>query len=115
MTVRLAPVSDGAVRLSSALIELAGKLARHPGLTGVHLLRHETPAISQTTEQKIRGTPDDVADFVLLATAYERGPLGALEAGLLADKALQEMGASADSVTRGIYSISHSAVPTDVR
>jgi len=113
MNVRLAHAPGEAARLASSLGEAIGTLAARPGLTGAHLLRHETPDISQTTEQKIRGTPDQVADLVLLVTAYEEAPLRALAAGELADPALQAMGASAS--VRGLYSLSHSAVATDVR
>jgi hypothetical protein len=112
MTIRLASGADEAQRTVAALTEMIGKLGHRPGLTGAHLLRHETPAIAQTTEQKIRATPDQVADYVLLVTAYDAAALRILEAGLLADEALPALGADA---VRGIYSLSHSAVATDVR
>jgi hypothetical protein len=114
MTIRITPMAGEAERLSAALSELIGQLADRPGLTGAHLLRHETPAIAQTTEQKIRSTPDQVSDFVLLVTAYEEAPLQALGTGALADEALQAMGAEAGSV-RDVYSLSHSAIASDVR
>ena len=41
---------------------------------GAHLLRHETPAIAQTTEQKIRGG-DQTADWVLVAIGYDAAAL----------------------------------------
>jgi len=109
MTIRLASGPDDAGRVA-ALSAIAGGLTERPGLTGAHLLRHETPAIAQTTEQKIRATPDQFADYVLVVTAYDATVLRALEADLLADEALALAGAA-----RGIYSLSHSAVATDVR
>ena len=36
-----------------------------PGLVGLHVLRHEAPPLAVTTEQKIRGNADRVADWVL--------------------------------------------------
>jgi len=113
-TIRLAIDSDKAPRLSSALTDLVGKLSVRPGFTGWHLLRHETPAIAQTTEQQIRGTPDQVADLVLIINAYDKAPLSALESELLSDQALKALGIGADPV-RGTYSVSHSALATDVQ
>jgi hypothetical protein len=114
MTIRLACGPGEAMRMAAALTEVISKLGERPGLTGAHLLRHETPAIAQTTEQKIRATPDQFADYVLLVTAYDAAALRGLEADLLADEALVAIGADAGAV-RGIYSVSHSAVATDVR
>ena len=98
--------------MSRTLSEMIGELENRPGLTGAHLLRHETPAIAQTTEQKIRATPDQVADYVLLVTAYDADALRAFEAELMADEVMLAMGTGA---LRGLYSLSHSAVASDIR
>ncbi|MFD0669424.1 hypothetical protein ACT80S_17015 [Ramlibacter sp. MAHUQ-53] len=112
LTVRLSPAAgrDGALR--GALGALGAALADRPGCVGGHLLRHETPAIAQTTEQKIRGG-DGTADWVFIATGYDLEALRALAAGELSDAALQAQGA-APGAARGLYTLSYSATPADV-
>ena len=68
LTVRLSPATGRDDELRSALASLITTLGTRPGLTGSHLLRHEAPPIAQTTEQKIRGSSDRVADWVLAST-----------------------------------------------
>jgi hypothetical protein len=71
-----------------------------PGLAGAHLLRHETPAMAQTTEQKIRGG-DQAADWVLVVCGYDAAALVAL-------------GARPGPVC-GWFALSLSATPDDMR
>lgn len=63
VTVRLA-ADDG----------IAGKLkglALRPGVSGAHLLHAQRPAIASTTEQKIRGNSDQVADWIVVLCGYD--------------------------------------------
>jgi hypothetical protein len=66
MTLRLTPAPERREELRAALRSLIERLATAPGFAGAHLLQHQTPDIAQTTEQKIRGSADQVADWVLV-------------------------------------------------
>jgi hypothetical protein len=111
---RLSPAAgrDGALR--AALKELIEALPGGPGITGAHLLRHESPSIATTTEQKIRGG-DRTADWVLIVCGYDAAMLRAVAAqsGALGPSALRAAGASESELT-GLYVLSLSALPGDL-
>jgi hypothetical protein len=110
-TVRLSPKAGCADALQAALKSLGQSLVMRPGIAGLHLLKHQSPAIAQTTEQKMRGG-DQVADWVLVVCGYELQALEALAKDALSDASLQHMGAEPASFS-ALYGLSHSAVPTD--
>ena len=89
---------------------------RHSSLAsvGLHLLRHEPPALEATTEQKIRGNADRAADSVIVACGYDLGALRRLEADELAVAELQALGA-APSTERRFYGLAYCATPSDVQ
>jgi hypothetical protein len=113
LTVRLSPAPGRDEDLRGALRALAAEVVMQPGLTGLHLLRHEAPPIAQTTEQQLRGLNDRYADWVLLASGYDAVALGALSEGTLGDAQLTAMGA-APGMERGLYALAYSALPGDV-
>ncbi|WP_326544267.1 hypothetical protein [Pseudorhodoferax sp.] len=113
LALRLSPAPGGTEELRGALRALAAELCVQPGLAGLHLLRHESPAIAQTAEQKLRGLNDRYADWVLLACGYEAAAVAALSAGALAEARLVALGAASGS-ERGLYQLAYSAVPADV-
>lgn len=118
MTIRLtrgsaAPAQDelgagAAAELSAA----CATLAMLPGLVGVHVLRHEQPAIAPTTEQRIRGLADQAADWVVVACGYEAEAVAAV----LRHEALQAIVArnGAGEATPHGYRLCYSAVAADV-
>lgn len=114
LTLRLSPTAGREGELRSSLATLFPSLVERPGLTGVHLLRHETPAIAQTTEQKIRGSADQVADWVLVAVGYDPSALEALADSNFSESSLVRLGA-APGQARDMFSLSYSATPADVR
>lgn len=114
LAVRLSPQGPQAAEgLRAALRALVQELPLRPGLNGAHLLRHRTPPIATTTEQKLRGG-DAVADWVLLVSGYDLATLRALQQGELAAAALATRGAAPDSV-HGLYELAVSAVPADLQ
>ncbi len=113
LTVRLSPAVGQADALQRAVAELARSAWMQPGLVGLHLLRHETPALAATTEQRIRGNGDRVADWVLIACGYDASALRALGEAELAEDALQAMGA-ADGSERHLYGLAYSATPAEM-
>lgn len=113
LAVRLSPrAPEAADGLRRALRDLVQALPVQPGLNGAHLLRHRTPPIAATTEQKLRGG-DGVADWVLLVSGYDRDVLGALQQGELSPPALAAAGAM--QIVSGLYELAVSAVPPDLQ
>jgi hypothetical protein len=113
LTVRLAPAPGREDALRASLRTLVASLAGRPGLTGAHLLRHETPRIAQTTEQKIRGNADQVADWVFVAVGYDPSALEALAGSELSASSLAAWGAAGGPVVDR-FSLSCSATPADI-
>ncbi len=112
LTMRLSPAPGRDDDLRAALRSLVETLPLRPGLTGAHLLRHETPAIAQTTEQKIRGS-DQVADWVFVTLGYDPAALDALAKGELAEASLAALGAVPGPIN-GSCALSSSATPADM-
>lgn len=113
LTIRLSPAAGQADALQHALGELAASVWMRTGLVGQHLLRHQAPPLAATTEQKIRGNADRVADWVLVASGYDADALRGLGAAELGESALSALGA-APGTERHLYGLAYSATPTDV-
>jgi len=111
LTLRLSP--KNAEALQRGLGELAAAVVQRPGLVGLHLLRHEAPALAATTEQQIRGYADRAADWVVIACGYDLAALRSLDAAELGEAALQAMGAAPGTVRR-LYGLAYSATPPDI-
>ncbi|MBI1245940.1 MAG: hypothetical protein GC202_13135 [Alphaproteobacteria bacterium] len=105
LTVRLSPAREAKDRLRAFLHDLAHAIAGRRGTAAAHLLATETPAIAETTEQRIRGG-DAAADWIFLACGYERAALDALAANELGETRFAAAGAAAGTV-RGLYALSH--------
>jgi hypothetical protein len=112
-TLRLSPAVGRNEELRNYLKTLIGTLAMRPGLTGAHLLKHETPPIEPTTEQKIRGANDRFADWVMVVCGYDHAAVLALAGADLAAEILVRHGAAPGQV-HGLYGVSYSATPVDV-
>lgn len=113
LTIRLSPAPGRDEPLRAAIRRLAGIVPYQPGCAGLHLLRHETPSIAVTEEEKIRGNADRTANWVLVACGYEADGLRALSVRELGDDALLDMGAR-PGAERGLYALSCSATPHDI-
>jgi hypothetical protein len=113
LTLRLTARPGGDDALGAHLGALVGPLALRPGLTGAHLLRHETPHMAMTTEQKIRRGNDQVAAWVFVVCGYDRAALESLRTAELAPDALGAHGADGTPLG-GLYTLAYSATPGDV-
>lgn len=105
LTIRLSPAPGRDEALCTAIQALGLALKERPGCVGAHLLQHQTPAIAQTTEQKIRGG-DRTADWVWVVMGYDLAALQALAASTLSPDALVSMGAAAGAEL-ACYNLSH--------
>ncbi len=113
LTVRLSPAAGRGDDLRAGMHRLAADLPMRPGIAGFHLLRHQTPAIARTEEQRIRGNTDRAADWIVVACGYESAALEALAARELGGDSLAAMGAAAGA-EKGLYALSCTAVAADV-
>jgi len=108
LTVRLSPQPGRGDDLLASLRAVCEGLAQRPGLVGAHLLQHQTPAMAETTEQRIRNSADRFADRVLVVLGYAGDVLERLRDADLAEGALREAGVAEGAVS-GMYTLSHSA------
>ena len=110
LTVRLSPASGNEQVLQQSLRGVIGQLLDRPGCVGGHLLRHETPPISLTKEQILRGG-DRTADWIFLVVGYEEDALRQLAQSELSNEALVALGAQPGAQS-GLYQLSYSVTVT---
>ncbi len=113
LTIRFSSVSGNEEPLQRRLGELAASVPQRPGLVGLHVLRHEAPALAATTEQKIRGNADRAADWIVVVCGYDIAALRSLANAELGEAGLHAMGAT-PGADRHFFGLAYSAVPTDV-
>ncbi|WP_048439446.1 hypothetical protein [Caenimonas sp. SL110] len=113
LTLRLSPQPGQEDALRAALRSLIDSLVMRPGVVGGHLLRNETPAIAQTTEQVIRGLSDQAADWVLVMVGYDIAVLEQLAQTELGAQAEATQGAKPGPV-QALYTLAYSATPGDL-
>jgi hypothetical protein len=113
LTIRLSPAPQQAEALHRHLRRLLSQLPQRPGVTAAHLLQTQTPQAASTTEQKIRGGADGVADWIVLAAGYDTQALLDLTAGELSASAMSEAGAQAGQ-TSALYRLSYAMAANDL-
>jgi hypothetical protein len=111
LTIRFADESARETGVRSHFNSLVAASAP-PGIVGAHLLRHQPPALTVTTEQKIRVAPDQAADWVFVVCAYDFSALQDLVTAGRGDS-VSDAGVARGRV-HGLYSLSHSATAEDV-
>jgi hypothetical protein len=107
LTVRLSPEARQGDTVRRALQEFLSKVPNEVGLTGGHLLRTDTPAAAQTTEQKIRGGNDAVADWIVIVSGYDARALEDSVSGRFAKLNIGE-------AKQDVFRLSYAATPHDI-
>ena len=84
------------------------------GVVAVHLLegRHETSKVD-TAEKVLRGTPDRLADWIILTETLTADTAKDLNKGVLADRALLDCGAIGD-IARSVYILDFALAKTEL-
>jgi hypothetical protein len=113
LTLRVSPLQNRSDDLRAFFRTLGTTLVQRPGIVGAHLLRHQSPLVAETTEQRIRNSADRVADWVFVVFGYEAHVVQSLVDADLSSAALQASGAAESSLS-GLYTLSHSASHHDV-
>lgn len=106
LTVRFSPGASEGEAVRRALQEFLSKVINEVGLTSGHLLRTDTPAAAQTTEQKIRGGNDAVADWIVIVSGYDARVLEDFASGQLAKLGIGD-------AQRDLFRLSYTATPHD--
>ena len=114
LTLRCSPRPGQSDALQRALGDLARSATQRPGIVGLHVLRHDAPALAATTEQQIRGNADRPADWVVLACGYSLSALRGLEASDLSPARLEAAGAAPGGEPR-FHELALAAIPADVQ
>jgi hypothetical protein len=112
MTLRLSPKQGCAESLRQYLKTFFSEIQTRPGVTGAHLLHTETPNITLTNEQKIRGG-DAVADWIVLVAGYDPAILSKLAGAELGIGALGDAGA--ESTLHSFFDLAYTMTPADIR
>ena len=113
LTLRLSPQPGRADALRDRLRTVLSQLTQCAGVTATHLLQTQTPPAVTTTEQKIRGGADGVADWIVLVCGYEAQALPGLAANELGASVLDESGAVPGQIS-ALYRLSYSMTPDDL-
>lgn len=106
LTIRLSPRPGRQDELRAYLKAHAALACSRPGLSGAHLLMTQTPPLSATTEQTIRGGMDRVADWIYVVHGYEIHPVTLCEGEVLNAEELRGVGDMA-AAWSDIYCLSH--------
>ncbi len=114
LTLRLSPQPGREEALRSHLAALSSEFVSAAGGVACHLLRTETPKMAATTEQQIRGGKDAAADWIVVASGYDRAVLQALQRGRLNQPAIEAAGARPGAMG-GLYQLSFTAVAGDFK
>lgn len=115
LTVQLAPDPARRAALRARLAdEVLARLVAAPGIIGACLLEGDSAASrTETEEKRIRGTPDQIADWVLIVRGYDPDALRAARDGELAADRLRAQGAG-ERLAVGLYQLLHCITDVDL-
>lgn len=113
LTIHCSPAEGQQEKLHRQLGDLGASVSQLPGIVGLHVLRHQAPAIAATTEQKIRGNADRSADWIIVASGYDRDALQRLGDAELSNAGLQTLGAITETKCQ-LFSLAYTAIASDV-
>lgn len=99
-------------RLSDTILPA---LAAHAGLSGAHLLiGDQAVSATPTQEKELRGTPDAIADWVVLVEAYDAEAVKQAKAELLGADGVLSYGAAEVSMA-GLYSLDYTLAEDEAK
>ena len=112
LTLRFSPIEGFSGGIMDRLEHLGKSYAQRRGVVGFHVLQHESPQIDITTEQRVRGNTDRIADRIVIVSGYDLKALQVLAKDELSEKHLQNLGGSTE-LGYQLYSLAYTAVPAD--
>jgi hypothetical protein len=113
-TIRLSTAADAAAFRAAIADNILKPASEASGIVGAHLLQGEKSATGgDTTEKKLRGTPDQVADWVVLIEGVERENIDAIRGGVASNDAFIRHGAK-PPIERGLYRLQFALTKTEL-
>ncbi|HAP25890.1 MAG TPA: hypothetical protein DCR74_09735 [Achromobacter sp.] len=106
LTIRLSPLPGSEEALRAYLKAHAAAAAAQPGLSGAHLIVTDTPSLNATTEQKIRGGKDRVADWIYIVNGYAINAVTACDGDILNAAQMRTLTGDAPTWSE-VYCLSH--------
>jgi hypothetical protein len=113
LTLRFSPAKDRETEESVYLAALAESFAKSPGGVAFHVLRTETPEVSSTREQQIRGGKDVVADWIVIAIGYDLETLKSLERDEFSAQIMERRGIDPGAIS-DIYRLAYALAANDL-
>jgi hypothetical protein len=113
MTLRFSPAKDRETEESVYLTAIAEAFAKSPGGVAFHVLRTETPKVSATREQQIRGGKDAVADWIVIAMGYDLETLQNLQRDEFNEQIMKLRGIEPGALS-GIYQLAYALSTSDL-
>jgi hypothetical protein len=113
LTIRCSPIEGKQEKLNTKLGELGESSSQLPGIVGLHVLRHQAPAMAATTEQRIRDNADRAADWIIVVSGYDLEALQRFGDEELSNAQLEALGAVTENQCQS-FSLAYTAIPSDV-
>ncbi len=112
--IRLSTATDANTFKSAITGNILKATAEALGIVGAHLLQGEKSATGgDTAEKKLRGAPDQVADWVVLIEGLERDNIEAIRRGVASNDAFISAGATSP-IERGLYRLQYALTKTEL-
>jgi hypothetical protein len=113
-TIRLSASADAAAFKTAIAGKILQPVSEEPGIVGAYLLQGQRAATGgDTAEKKLRGQPDEVADWVVLIEAVEQGPIETIRRAAASNDAFVRHGAS-PAIERGLYRLQFALTKTEM-
>ena len=113
LTIRCSPIHGQGEKMQTYLGDLAESISQRPGIVGLHVLRHEAPNLAPTTEQKIRGNSDQVANWIIVLSGYDLEVMKKIADEELSEVRLHDSGVITDKPCQ-VFSLAYTAMPKDI-
>ena len=113
-TIRLSASSDARAFKAAVAENILRPLAGEPGIVGAYLLQGQKAASQgDTAEKKLRGQPDQIADWVVLIEGIEQDNIAAIRRNVAGNDAFIRHGA-APTIERGLYRLQFALTKTEM-
>ena len=113
-TIRLSASNDARAFTAAVAEKILRPLASEPGIVGAYLLQGQKAASQgDTAEKKLRGQPDQVADWVVLIEAVEPASIEAIRRNVASNEAFTRQGAKS-AMERGLYRLQFALTKTEL-
>jgi len=112
--IRLSTAADAGAFKAAIADHVLRPALEEPGIAGAHLLQGQQSASQgDTLEKKLRGHPDQIAEWVVLIEGVEQDSLTAIRKKVASNDAFVRQGAK-PSIERGLYRLQFALTKTEL-